>query len=154
MEIPKYRILVVEDDELTRNVIVNFLSKLGHLCNTAIDGVDALDKMKENKFDAVITDVRMPKMDGIVLTKEISKQYPELPIMVMTGFKEEYEAGTAIAGGAREFIIKPFSLSEFAIRLHKMINASETLLGRESEKDQDKNIHHLMNELGEMLKKR
>ena len=153
MESQKYTILVVEDDELTRNIVVKFLSKLGHLCITAIDGVDALDKMKGNKFDAVITDVKMPKMDGIILTREISKQYPGLPIMVMTGFKEEYDAGTAIAGGAREFIIKPFTLSEFAIRLHKMINASEALRGRKSEKDKNKNIRDLMNELGEILKK-
>jgi CheY-like chemotaxis protein len=153
MEIPKYRILVVEDDELTKNVIVRYLSKIGHLCTSAMDGVEALDKIKESKFDAVVTDIRMPNMDGIALTKEILKKYPELPVMVMTGFDEEYEAGRAMAGGAREFIIKPFSLSEFAIRLHKMIDTSVSPPERRNEKDQDKNIHDLMNELGEMLKK-
>ena len=100
-ESSKYTILVVDDEELIRNLVVTFLSKLGHSCVSAIDGVDALNKMKGNKFDAVITDIKMPNMDGIHLAIEISRQYPELPIMVMTAFDQEYSAGTAISVGAR-----------------------------------------------------
>jgi CheY-like chemotaxis protein len=150
----KYTILVVDDEELIRSLVVTFLSKLGHSCLTAIDGVDALDKMKGNKIDAVITDIKMPNMDGITLTSEISIKYPGLPIMVMTAFDEEYSAGIAISAGAREFIKKPFSLDEFAIRLHKMINDSKTLGRMKSEKDGDKDMQDLMNELEEALKKR
>jgi DNA-binding response OmpR family regulator len=150
----RYTILVVDDEELIRNLIVTFLSKMGHSCLTAVDGVDALDKMKENKIDAVITDIKMPNMDGITLTSEISIKYPGLPIMVMTAFDEEYSAGIAISAGAREFIKKPFSLDEFAIRLHKMINDSETLRRLKSEKDGGKDMQDLMNELEEALKKR
>jgi len=150
----RYTILVVDDEELIRNLVVTFLSRLGHSCFTAIDGVDALNKMKENRIDVVITDVKMPNMDGIVLTSEISKQYPECPIMVMTAFDEEYSAGTAISVGAREFIKKPFSLDEFAIRLHKMINDSETLRRLKSEKKPDKDMQDLMDELEEALRKR
>ena len=122
-----YTILVVDDEELIRRLIVTFLSQQGHFCVTAIDGVDALDQMGGNKIDAVITDIKMPKMDGIILTKEILTKYPGLPVMVMTAFDEEYSAGVAISVGAREFIKKPFSLDEFAIRFRKMIGDSETL---------------------------
>jgi CheY-like chemotaxis protein len=153
MESSKYTILVVDDEELIRNLVVTFLSKLGHSCLTAVDGVDALDKMKGNKIDAVITDIKMPNMDGIHLIIEISRQYPKLPIMVMTAFDEEYSAGTAISVGAREFIKKPFSLDEFAIRLHKMINDSEILRRLKSGKDADENVQDLMNELEATLKK-
>jgi CheY-like chemotaxis protein len=149
----KYTILVVDDEEPIRNLVVTFLSKLGHSCLTAVDGVDALDKMKGNKIDVVITDIKMPNMDGIHLTIEISRQYPKLPIMVMTAFDEEYSAGTAISVGAREFIKKPFSLDEFAIRLNKMINDSDTLRRRKGEKDGDEDIHNLMDELEVTLKK-
>jgi DNA-binding response OmpR family regulator len=127
MESSKYTILVVDDEELLRKFIVTFLSQLGYSSVVAIDGVDALDKMKGNKIDAVITDIKMPKMDGIILTKEISVQYPGVPVMVMTAFDEEYSAGTAISLGAKEFIKKPFSPEEFAIRLTKMIGDSETM---------------------------
>ena len=148
-----FSILVVDDEELIRNLIVTFLSRLGHSCFTAIDGTDALNKMKENKIDVVITDVKMPNMDGMMLISEISKQYPECPVMVMTAFDEEYSAGTAISLGAREFIKKPFSLDEFAIRLHKMINDSETLRRLKSEKKPDEDVEDLMDELEEALRK-
>ena len=153
-ESTKYIILVVDDEELVRNLVVTFLSKLGHSCLTAIDGVDALDKMKENKIDVVITDIKMPNMDGITLTSEILTQYPNLPIMVMTAFEQEHSAGIAISAGAREFIKKPFSLDEFAIRLHKMINDSEVLRRLKSEKSVDGDMQDLMDDLEEALKKR
>jgi CheY-like chemotaxis protein len=149
----KYTIFVVDDEELIRNLVVTFLSKLGHSCVTAIDGVDALDKVKGNKIDAVITDIKMPNMDGITFKSEILLKYPGLPIMGMTAFDEEYSAGIAISAGAREFIKKPFSLDEFAIRLNKIINDSDTLRRRKSEKDGDEDIHNLMDELEVTLKK-
>jgi DNA-binding response OmpR family regulator len=86
-------------------------------------------------------------MDGIILTREISTQYPGVPVMVMTAFDEEYSAGTAISLGAREFIKKPFSPDEFAIRLNKMIGDSETMKRMKSGKDTDKDTQEFTNEL-------
>jgi len=146
MKPSKYTILVVDDEEPLRNLIVTFLFKLGHACVTAIDGVDALDKMKGNKIDAVVTDIKMPNMDGITLAAKISIHYPELPVMIMTAFEEEHTAGIAISVGARDFIKKPFSLNEFSIRLHKMINDSEALRRMKREKDVDKDIQGSTNE--------
>jgi len=148
----KYTILVVDDEEAIRNLVVTFLSKLEHLCFTAVDGLDALNKMKENRIDVVVTDVKMPNMDGITLIAKILERYPECPIMVMTAFDEEYSAGTAISVGASEFIRKPFSLDEFAIRLHKMINDSETVRRLKSEKKPDEDVQDLMDELEEVLR--
>jgi DNA-binding NtrC family response regulator len=143
----KYTILVVDDQELLRNLIDTFLSKLGHSCVTAIDGVDALDKLKGNKIDAVVTDIRMPNMDGITLTSKISIQYPGIPVMIMTAFDEGDTAGLAITVGARDFIKKPFSLNEFSVRLHKMINDSEAQKRMRREKDVDQDIQESINEL-------
>ncbi len=143
----KYTILVVDDQESLRNLIVTFLSKLGHSCVTAIHGVDALDKIKGNKIDAVVTDIKMPNMDGITLTSEVSIQYPGLPIMIMTAFEEEDTAGLAISVGARDFIKKPFSLNEFSIRLHKMINDSEAQKRMKREADVDKDVQEFTNEV-------
>lgn len=152
MESAKYTFLVVDDEELMRYLVVSYLSKLGHSCLTAIDGVDALEKMKKNKIDAVITDVKMENMDGITLANQISKRYPEIPIMVMTAFDKEYSEGTAISIGAREFIKKPFSLDEFAARLHKMINNSEMIKRMKKEKNADENLQDLIDELEKALK--
>ncbi len=148
MESSEYTILVVDDEELIRRFIVTFLSKLGYSSVMAIDGIEALEKMKENKIDAVITDIKMPGMDGILLTKEISTRYPGVPVMVMTAFDEEYSAGTAISLGAREFIKKPFSPEEFAIRLNKMIGDSEIMKEVKSGKGTDKDTQQNVKELG------
>ena len=154
MEFSKYTILVVDDEELIRNFVVTFLSRMGYSCVTAMNGMDALHKLKGNKFDAVITDVKMPEMDGIILTREISKQHPQIPVMVMTAFDEEYSAGTAISCGAREFITKPFSPDEFSIRLHKMIKESETIKQTKKEKGGRENIEDFINELEAIVRRK
>jgi two-component system, cell cycle response regulator len=131
MEFTHYNILVVDDDEQMRGLIVSLLSTKGHHCVTARNGLEALDKIMEAKYDAVITDIVMPEMDGLALTKELSKHYQSLPVMVITGYTEDYSIETALASGAREFIRKPFFMSEFLIRFDKMIRdhkAKETLL--------------------------
>ena len=151
-ESSKHTILVVADEESIRNSVAAFLSRLGHSCFIAVDGIDALDKMKGNRIDAVITDIKMPNMDGIMLTIEISKLHPECPIMVMSTFDEEYSAGTAIAIGAAEFIKKPFLFDEFAIRLHKMINDWKTLRRLRSERDGGDDMQDLVGELEETLR--
>ena len=121
------KVLVVDDEEPLRKLIVTLLSKQGNQCITASNGIEALNEIRQNKVDAVITDIVMPEMDGIALTKEILSLYPNLPIMVMTGHSKEYSAESAIAAGARDFIEKPFSIEEFLLRLSKMMRDYEIL---------------------------
>ena len=131
MESIHYRVLVVDDEEPIRKLIASILSLKGHQYVTANNGMEALDKIIGAKFDALITDIVMSEMDGIALTKEVLNHYPHFPVMVMTGYAEEYSAETAIASGAREFIRKPFSVSEFLIRFDKMMRdhkGEETIL--------------------------
>jgi len=120
MEPTRYKILVADDEEQMRKLIATLLSQKGHQCVTANNGREALDRIMETKFDALVTDIVMPEMDGITLTKELSKHDQNLPVMVMTGYAGDYSAETAIASGAREFINKPFPFSEFIIRFDKM----------------------------------
>lgn len=122
-----YKILIVDDEQPILELIVSFLSSSGYRCETARNGREALDRLGQNQYDAVITDVVMPQMDGITLTQKISQTYPDLPVMVMTGFSDEYSAQKAIAAGAREFIKKPFSISEFSLRLNKMMHDCDIL---------------------------
>jgi diguanylate cyclase (GGDEF)-like protein len=122
MESFAYRVLVVDDEEPIRKLVVTLLSQKGHQCIAASNGLEALEKIRGDKFDAVVTDIVMPEMDGIALTRELSKYDPSLAVMVMTGHGDEFSAETAIALGAREFINKPFSITEFIIRFHKMMD--------------------------------
>ena len=131
MKSSHYKVLIVDDDESMRGLMVTLLTQKGHHCETAINGLEALDKISKTEFDAVITDIVMPEMDGISLTKELLKRYQGLPVMTVTGYTEEYSAETAMSSGAREFIKKPFSTTEFIIRFDKMMRehrAEEALL--------------------------
>jgi len=98
------------------------LAQKGHQCIAVSNGFEALDRIKKNKFDAAVVDIVMPEMDGLALTRELSKNYQTLPVMIMTGHVDEYSPETAIALGAKEFITKPFSIAEFIIRFHKMMH--------------------------------
>jgi diguanylate cyclase (GGDEF)-like protein len=125
------KILIVDDKEMMSSFVVSLLSQHGHQCETAKNGIEALEKIKKNSFDAAVIDVVMPLMDGITLTKELLRLYPNLPVMIMTGHADDHSAESAIAAGAREFIKKPFSIDEFILRFDKMMRdhkGEETLL--------------------------
>jgi len=127
-----YKVLIVDDDEMVRKLIYAILSKKGHFCELARDGIEAFEKAGQNEYDAVITDVVMPNMDGILLTHELLKKYPALAVMVMTGYsRSTYRKQTideaAFDEGASEFIGKPFSVQEFSVRFHKMMVNHKTL---------------------------
>ena len=118
----RYRILVVDDEKPMRRLIADLLSKYGHQCMTANNGIEALDQINRNTFNAVITDIEMPEMDGIALTRELSSLCPNLPIMIMTGDLRGYLSELAITAGAWDFIVKPFSIDEFILRFTRMMD--------------------------------
>jgi len=150
-----YRILIVDDEEPICNFLVSLFSKYGHSCETAKDGIEALEKIKKHSFDSSVIDIVMPHMDGITLTKELVKLYPDLPIMVMTGHTHDHAGKSAIAIGAREFIKKPFSLYEFIIRFDKMMRDHERLCRVKRERDEIIfNMHREASEKTEELKKK
>jgi len=117
-----HKILIVDDEEPVLNFIVSLFSKYGHSCETAKDGIEALEKFKKNSFDSAVIDIVMPHKDGITLTRELANLYPNLPIMIMTGHADDHSAELAMAAGALEFIKKPFSSNEFILRFDKMMH--------------------------------
>jgi DNA-binding response OmpR family regulator len=123
----KYKVLIVDDEPMTRELISSILSSKGHSCTTASDGVEALDKADMEVFDAVVTDIVMPNMDGITLTKELLKRNPSIPVMVITGFSDEHYYDESINAGATDFINKPFSIAEFLARFHRMMRDHDIL---------------------------
>ncbi len=120
-----YRVLVVDDEEPLRNYLFSVFDRYGQSCETASNGEEALKRIAKRDLDAAVIDVCLPGMDGIALTREILKDDPEFPIMVMTGHAEDFPAELAISAGAREFIQKPFSLQEFILRFLKMMRDQE-----------------------------
>jgi len=113
-------ILIVDDEKDIRQLLYQALTQMGgYRVEVAKDGEEALQKIENSKFDLVLTDMRMPKMDGLQLVKEISKKRPEIATVVMSGHGSIDAALEAVRRGASDFLSKPFNLPEILLRLNK-----------------------------------
>ncbi|MEW5765572.1 MAG: sigma-54-dependent transcriptional regulator [Acidobacteriota bacterium] len=103
----KGRILLVEDDPNLRRVLAYHLEKHGHSVTQAMDADSALERAREEPFDLVITDVRMPRTSGIELLSSLTEQVPGLPVVVMTAYGTIADAVEAMRRGAADYLTKP-----------------------------------------------
>lgn len=115
------RVLVVDDEPGVRQVLTNYLSGIGYSVDSAQDGNVALEKLEESPFDLVITDLKMPNMDGRALLQVMADRYPEIPKLVLTGYSTDGDIIHALQTGASDFITKP--IMDFAILLHAVEKA-------------------------------
>jgi len=122
----KLNVLVVDDNNCIREILTALLSQRGYRCESAANGIEAMQKVRQSNFDAVITDLQMPEMDGIVLTRELRQHFSDLPVMIMTGQPDGSLVESAITAGAREVIRKPFAIPDFMVRLHRMLHNQES----------------------------
>ena len=102
-------ILIVEDDPDVRSMLTRTLGCGGYAVDSAADGSEALDKFRDNRFNLVITDVRLPQMNGLQLLGEIKQAEPHVPVIVITGYGSVQNAVEAMQGGASDYLLKPFS---------------------------------------------
>lgn len=120
-------ILVVDDDEIVREVITTLLIGEGYAVRSAKDGLDAIKILKTEDINLVITDLRMPGADGIEVLKEAVKMNPDRAVIILTAYGTLDTALKAIREGAYDYMTKPFKMEEMIIRVN---NAYErTLLG-------------------------
>src|ERR1700691_4089131 len=107
------RILIAEDEEVLRSMCARALSTAGHEVKTACDGGDALDLLKREagRFDLLLTDIRMPIMDGIALALAAARDFPDLTILLMTGYADQRERAQGLDALIHDVLPKPFSLA-------------------------------------------
>ncbi len=115
-------ILVVDDDRSLRNMLSFVLSKEGFQVVEAENGLDALKKLKGAKFDLVVSDIRMPDLNGIELLKRIKTHDPDLPVIMITAYAATHDAIEAMKLGAEDYIMKPFNLDELKIIINKSLH--------------------------------
>ena len=108
------RILLAEDEEALRAFVARALTMDGHEVVATADGGEALDTLsrEHGKFDLLLTDIRMPVMDGIALALAAARDYPELTILLMTGYADQRERASGLDALIHDVIAKPFSLGE------------------------------------------
>ena len=109
-----FSILVVDDESLIRRVLSRIVQREGHSVTEAEDGVDALEKMEAATFDIVITDVRMPRLDGYGLLEQIKAQYPKTSVIIVTAYGGQAPKGNPCRAKADCYIAKPFKNLEIA----------------------------------------
>jgi DNA-binding NtrC family response regulator len=105
----KGKILVVDDENIVRTSCVRALSPEGYEVKTAQNGYEGLTILKDEKFDLVLTDLKMPDMDGIEVLRTIKDKWPEVEVIVITGYQTVDTAVKSIKLGAFDYIEKPFT---------------------------------------------
>ncbi|MCH7887125.1 MAG: sigma-54-dependent Fis family transcriptional regulator [Candidatus Marinimicrobia bacterium] len=136
------KILVVDDEEIIRDSLSYILKENGYNVDTAVDGSDAIDKIEDNNYDLVITDLKMPKVGGIELLEKISSKKTDTFTMVITAYASVDSAVSALRSGAYDYIIKPLDFDEVILKVkrlfeYKSISKENVILRREVHKKYD-----------------
>ncbi len=108
------RILLTEDDDSVRSFVSRALELDGHKVDTACDGAEALERLteREGRYDLLVSDVKMPVMDGIALAHRAAGHWPGLPILLMTGYADQRERADDLSQVIRDVLTKPFTLQQ------------------------------------------
>ena len=114
-------ILIVDDDDHLREVFERLLEALKFPVDSASGGRQALELLESHEYSFMLTDMKMPEMDGMELIGRVSKAYPETSIIAMTGFSAGYRYVDVINAGASDFIKKPFDLEELEAKIRRVI---------------------------------
>ena len=136
----KRRILIVEDDEIFLRPLQRSLEVAGYDVITRPSGEDAIDLLKRDDADVVVTDKRLPGMDGVELVRRLRAEHPELAIVIMTAYGTIESAVESVRLGAADYLVKPFEVAELlivirnAIELQELRSANHATLRRNQER--------------------
>lgn len=119
------KILVVEDDDSVRVLAARALERLGHTVELACDGASGLTRIVDTSasYDLVLSDIRMPEMDGIQMAMEAVASYPRLKVMLFTGYADQRERASELDGVIVDVMQKPFALAELRDRVERALAA-------------------------------
>jgi two-component system, cell cycle response regulator CpdR len=119
------RILIAEDEESIRSLVARALRQDGHEVMTANDGAEALDVLVRERgaFELLLTDIRMPVMDGIALALAAARDHPAVTILLMTGYADQRERAYGLDALIHDVITKPFSLATMRTAVNAALGA-------------------------------
>lgn len=123
------KILVVDDEEGARELFNTILTDEGYEVALAVDGEEALNRMKGDAYDLVVTDIKMPGMDGLQLLQELRKVGSTADVIMVTAYGEVESYLKAMSLGAAEYINKPIRIKELKRIVHKVLTERKTKPG-------------------------
>jgi two-component system, cell cycle response regulator CpdR len=117
------KLLIVEDDESVRTLAARALERAGHMIDIAADGAQglALIRAARGGYDLVVSDIRMPEMDGIQMAKAAASLFPAMKILLMTGYADQRERAEELNGVIVDVVQKPFTLAEICARVEQAL---------------------------------
>ena len=115
-----YKILIVDDEEKIREVLAEYAEFEGFESDQAADGMEAVNKCKNNDYDIILMDIMMPKLDGYSAVKEIRK-FKDIPVIMLSARGEEYDKLFGFEIGADDYVVKPFSPKEVMARVNAVL---------------------------------
>jgi two-component system, cell cycle response regulator CpdR len=123
------RILIAEDEEALRALVARALTGSGHEVTAAADGGAALDCLthEQGRFDLLLTDIKMPVMDGIALALAAARDHPHLVILLMTGYADQRERASNLNALIHDVVTKPFTLAEIRAAVEEALAAGRAL---------------------------
>jgi len=136
----RVRIAVVDDEEVMRRLVTEVLKGEGYQVSPFSNALQALEEVKKENFDLILTDLKMPGMDGMELIKSAHKVNPDVGAIFMTGYASLSSAREAVKEGAYDYILKPFDLNEVRISVAKAIDKKTS----EQEKAREKELNRLL----------
>lgn len=108
------KVLIADDEDSMRQLVARAIAMDGHETVTAQDGAEALEILtrEDGAFDLLLTDIQMPVMDGIALALSAARDYPQLTILLMTGFADQRERASNLNALVHDVVTKPFSVAD------------------------------------------
>src|SRR5512139_867842 len=131
------RVLVVDDEPAVRESLTSSLIFEGYQVGEACDGVDALEKVEQDKPDLVLLDVLMPRMDGLTACRRLRARGDMLPVLMLTARDMVGDRVTGLDAGADDYLVKPFELDELLARIRALLRRSSLLPQKEDATDED-----------------
>lgn len=120
------KILVVDDEESLRLTMKLKLKAAGFDVDVAEDGEAAIEKLRREKFDALLLDINMPRMSGIEALGIIRQQFPQTEVIMLTGFADFSTAIECLKNGARDYLVKPIDTTELITRLKSLLRSKSS----------------------------
>jgi CheY-like chemotaxis protein len=119
------RILIAEDDDAVGALVMRALDQEGHEITLATDGAAALDRLtsEQGRYDLLLTDIKMPVMDGIALALAAARDYPDIVILLMTGFADQRERAHGLDALIHDVLTKPFTLQDLRLTVRGALEA-------------------------------
>ncbi len=114
-------VLVVDDEKDVRKTVVEMLANLGFQVRSAGNAQEALQELDKGEYGLVLTDIKMPGMDGLELIRQIKISYPDVCSIAMTGYSQEYGYVDVIDAGAADFLDKPFGIGELEAKVKRVM---------------------------------